>query len=68
MQFYLDGKKVGEPIDLYNPEVIPTEPIAEHAATRRGEHKLTVEIVGANDKAVKTYMFGLDQILLKPVK
>ena len=69
VQFYLDGKKVGEPIDLYNPDVIPAEPIVlgTHHLTA-GEHKLTVEIVGANPKAVKSYMFGLDEILFKPVE
>ena len=69
VQFYLDGKKVGEPIDLYNPEVIPTEPIplGTHDLTE-GEHKLTVEIVGANPKAIKSYMFGLDYIIFKPAR
>ena len=33
-----------------------------------GDHKLTVEIVGANEKAKPAYMFGLDQIKLKSVK
>jgi hypothetical protein len=32
-----------------------------------GVHKLTITIDGANDKAVKTYMFGLDYIHLAPV-
>ena len=69
VQFYLDGKKAGEPIDLYNPTVVPTEPISlgTHELTA-GEHKLTVEIVGANEKAVKAYMFGLDRIIAMPVK
>jgi hypothetical protein len=34
--------------------------------TIRGDHKLTIEIVGANEKAVKGYMVGLDQVILKP--
>jgi hypothetical protein len=69
VQFHLDGKKVGEPVDLYNPTVIPSGPVSlgshELAA---GEHKLTVEIVGANDKALKAYMFGLDRISLGPAR
>jgi len=66
VQFHLDGKKAGEPIDLYNPEVTNTEPIAlgTHELSG-GDHKLTVEIVGANDKAIKSYMFGVDRIILK---
>jgi hypothetical protein len=31
-----------------------------------GEHKLTVEVVGANPKAVPRYMFGIDRLELRP--
>jgi hypothetical protein len=65
VQCYLDGKKAGEPIDLYNDGVIPTDPpvsLGVHELSA-GEHKLTVEIVGANEKAVKAYMFGLDRVI-----
>lgn len=69
VQLYLDGQKAGDPIDLYNDGVIPTGPIALGAhELAQGEHKLTVEIVGANQKAVKAYMFGLDQIKLRADK
>jgi hypothetical protein len=34
----------------------------------KGEHKLRVQIVGANEKAVKAYMFGIDYLLLEEVK
>jgi len=67
VQLYVDGKKAGDPIDLFNDGVIPTGPIAlGNFELDQGDHKLTVEIVGANEKAVKAYMFGLDQIILKP--
>ena len=68
VQLYLDGKKLGEPIDLYRKAVRPTGVLAmgAHELTA-GEHKLTVEIVGANEKAVKTYMFGLDYVKLDPL-
>jgi len=69
VQFYVDGQKAGEPIDLYNDGVIPTGPIELGAfELDQGDHKVTVEIVGANQQAVKAYLFGLDQILLKAVK
>jgi hypothetical protein len=29
---------------------------------------LTVEIVGANPEAVRSYMFGIDRIILKPAE
>ena len=42
-------------------------PLGAHDLTE-GEHKLTVEIVGANDKAIKSYMFGLDYVIFKPAR
>ena len=66
VQLYLDGNKAGEPIDLYNPAVIPTEavPIGTHTLAE-GDHKLTVEIVGANEEAIPAYMFGLDYVVFE---
>jgi hypothetical protein len=68
VQLYLDGQKLGDPIDLYHDGVVPTGVLrmGEHDLSA-GEHKLTVEIVGANDKAVKNYMFGLDYLKLDPL-
>ena len=68
VQLYLDGEKLGGSIDLYHESVIPTGLLAmdEHDLTA-GDHKLTVEIVGANDKAIKNYMFGLDYVKLDPL-
>ena len=63
VQFYLDDVKYGEPIDLYAPGVAPSGPI--HLGRRQippGRRKLTVEIIGANPKAAKAYMFGMDRI------
>jgi len=68
VQLYLDGKKLGAPIDLFNNGVVPTGVLdmGVHELDK-GEHKLSVEIVGANEKAVKSYMFGLDYVLLKDI-
>ncbi|HWX20562.1 MAG TPA: DUF2961 domain-containing protein [Candidatus Binatia bacterium] len=66
VQLYLDGKKLGEPIDLYHSSVVPTGPMAlGEFDLEAGTHKLTAEITGANDKAVKNYMFGLDYVKLE---
>jgi len=67
VQFHLGDAKAGEPIDLYHPTVIPTEPIdlGVHRLSA-GQQQLTVEIVGANPKAMKAYMFGLDEVRLLP--
>jgi len=40
--------------------------LGEHDLTA-AEHKLTAEIVGANDKAIKGYMVGLDYVKLDPL-
>lgn len=67
-QLYLDGKKLGEPIDLYNNGVIPTGvlDLGTHKL-EKGQHVLKVKIIGANEKAVKKYMFGIDYLLLEEV-
>jgi len=66
VQLSLDGKKLGQPIDLYNNGVVATGALdmGTHELTR-GRHVLRVEIIGANEKAVKSYMFGLDYIKLE---
>jgi hypothetical protein len=68
IQLYLDGQKLGDSIDLYHPSVVPSGLLGfgerELAA---GEHKLTIEVLGANDKAIKNYMSGLDYVKLDPV-
>ncbi len=68
VQLYLDGRKLGEPIDLFNDGVIATGPLdmGRHELSQ-GQHVLKVEIVGANEKAVEKYMFGLDYLLLEEV-
>jgi hypothetical protein len=66
VQLWIDDQKAGSPIDLFHDGVIPSGPLAVGThQLAAGEHKLTVEIVGANPQAVKAYMFGLDQVLLQ---
>jgi hypothetical protein len=69
VQLYLDDRKLGDPIDLYGEKVAPTGELnlGVHELTA-GDHKLTLEIVGANEKAKKAYMVGLDYVLLVPAK
>jgi len=69
VQLYLDGQKLGEPIDLYNNGVIATGVLDMGIRElEKGRHVLKVKIVGSNEKAIKKYMFGLDYILLEPVR
>ncbi len=69
VQLYLNDKKLGEPIDLYNDSIVKTgELLLGRMQIDKGRHKLTAEIVGANEKAQKAYLFGLDYVKLDPVK
>ena len=68
VQLSLDGEKLGRPIDLYNPQVVPTGPLdlGVHEL-KKGNHRLTLEITGANEKAIKRHMAGLDYVKLERV-
>lgn len=69
VQLSLNGTEVGGPIDLYDPNVIPTGAVnlGTHDLAA-GENRLTVEILGANAKAIASYMFGLDYLKLVEIK
>ena len=65
VQLWLDGAKLGEPIDLYHTSVVPTGEVSLGVRKlSKGRHRLTAEIVGANPSAKPAYMFGLDYLLL----
>lgn len=69
VQFALDGQKLGQPIDLYNDGVIPFGPVQLGTFDlKAGNHQLTAEIVGANEKAVKGYMVGIDYVNLRATR
>jgi len=66
VQLSLDGKKLGEPMDLFNRGVVATGVLDMGAhELSQGQRVLKVEIVGANEQAVKSYMFGLDYLKLE---
>jgi len=68
MQLYLDDRQLGTAIDLYSPDVVPTGELELGTVNlTAGDHKLTAEVKGANEKAVKGFMFGLDYVKLTPV-
>ncbi len=69
VQPFVNGQKAGPPIDLYNTSVISTDllPLGEFQLTE-GEHNLTIEIVGANEEAKKSYMFGMDRLIIGRMK
>lgn len=66
VKFTLNGKPIDTKVDLYHEGVINTEPISLGTfALGAGEQRLRVEVVGANPKAAKEYMFGIDYVWLK---
>jgi hypothetical protein len=68
-QLAINGQSVGQPIDFYESEVRPSsERLLGEFQLKAGDNEFSVTIVGANEKAVKSYMFGLDYLLLKPVE
>ena len=65
-RLYINGRPTGDPIDFFNDGVVTTGELSLGAHDLvEGKNKLTVEMVGKNDKAVPSYMFGLDYLLLK---
>jgi len=67
MEISLDGKGVaGSPFDLFNRSVVATGELDLGVFDLgKGEHTLTVEIAGANEAAIKSYMLGLDYVKLE---
>lgn len=65
VQWSLNEQKVGVPIDLFNDGVVTTGPISLGVhELKAGTQTLAVEIIGANPRAVKAYMVGLDYVAL----
>ena len=66
VQILIDGEPLSGPIDCFNePDVITTGVISLPAKTlTKGTHKLGFQIVGANAKAAKAFMVGVDYVRL----
>ncbi len=66
-QFAINDRKAGQPIDFYNNGVVVTGEIELGTFDlKEGENRLTVTIVGANEKAQKAFMVGIDYLILRP--
>ncbi len=68
VQLSLDGKPLGNPIDLINDGVTTQVVSLGTHELAAGKHTLTVEITGANPRAIKHHMFGLDYLKLDTVE
>ncbi|MFN0199859.1 MAG: PSD1 and planctomycete cytochrome C domain-containing protein [Planctomycetaceae bacterium] len=67
VQMSLDDETIGDPVDLYNPQVVPTGPISLGIhELKAGNHRLTFKITGKNDNAEPAYMVGIDYVALTP--
>lgn len=66
VQLLLDGEPLGEPVDCFNTPDVITTGVVTFGPRRitKGDHKLSFQIVGANAKAVKGYMVGIDYVRL----
>jgi hypothetical protein len=66
VKFLLDGEPLSEKqTDLFGSRVTVTPALVlGERKLSAGEHRLTVELTGANPEAVKSFMFGLDYVTL----
>ncbi len=66
IQLSLDDRPLGQPIDLYDRDVITSGVLSfPNLRVKAGTHKLTARITGANTKAKKAFMFGVDFVRVK---
>jgi len=67
VQFYLNDNKISSPIDLYAPQGVKTTGELDLGSydLKKGQNFVTVEVVGANPKAIQRYMVGMDYLTVK---
>ena len=63
----LDGKTLGSSIDLYDYPNVGTTGVLNFGtrSLSAGKHQLMIELIGANDSAIKAYMVGFDCLILE---
>lgn len=66
VRLFVDDQVLEGAVDLYNnPDVITTGVLSYPAQSlAKGDHRLTMEIVGANEAAVQSFMVALDYVRL----
>lgn len=69
VQLALDDQPLGPPIDLYSADVVTSGVLTFPGLTLKpGPHTLSVQLVGANSRAARAYMVGLDYLRLRMAK
>jgi hypothetical protein len=66
IQFSMDGKKLGGPVDLYSAENVVDLVRLGRVQLEPGEHRFAAEITGSNPAAKARHMLGLDCLILEP--
>jgi hypothetical protein len=63
----LDGAALGSSIDLYDYPEVSTTGLLKFGTRplKAGKHQILIEMVGANDSAIKSYMVGIDCLTLR---
>lgn len=66
----LDGEALCEPLDLFHHPDVLTTGVLEHGEREleSGTHRLRIELIGANEAAVQSYMVGFDYLRLVPAE
>jgi hypothetical protein len=67
VQWSLNGKALGEPIDGYSPEVVSRKVDCGTVEIRPGQNRLAVKLTGKNEKS-RGYYAGLDALKLDPLE
>ncbi|MCA9262168.1 MAG: hypothetical protein KDA61_23280, partial [Planctomycetales bacterium] len=66
VQLSLDDQVLGEPIDLYEKQVVTTGVLDfEKIETKGRKHTLTLQLVGANPRAQQAFMAAVDYVRIK---
>lgn len=66
VQLWLDDQKLGDPVDLYESQVVTTGLLTfPNVKGTNAEQKFTVEILGANPKSVKAHLVGIDYLRVR---
>lgn len=62
----IDDAVLEESLDLFDAKQVVTTGVLSYSGVKlsRGDHRLNVELIGANPKAVKSYMVGIDFVRL----
>lgn len=69
VQLSLDGRPLGKPVDLFEPDVVTTGVLAFSVPdVPAGSRKLTIQVLGANPKAAPAFVVGIDYVRWKKAR